>query len=43
MHESLGQEDVNSEWVEMAIASPNCTSDAVDSYLAKRFGEKRVS
>jgi hypothetical protein len=43
MHKGLGPEDVNSEWAEMAIASPNCTTEAVDSYLAKRFGEKRVS
>lgn len=43
VHQSLGQEDVNSEWVEMAIASPDCAPGATESYLGKRFGEKRVS
>ncbi|PWU19841.1 MAG: hypothetical protein C5B50_05275 [Verrucomicrobia bacterium] len=43
MHARLNQEDMNSEWVEMAVASPNCAPEAMDSYLGKRFGEKRVS
>jgi hypothetical protein len=43
MHTRLGQEDVNSEWVEMAAASPDCIGEAMESYLGKRFGEKRVS
>jgi hypothetical protein len=42
-HARLNQEDINSEWVEMAVASPDCAPDATESYLAKRFGEKRVS
>lgn len=43
MHNQLGAEDVNSEWAETAIASPDCTADAVTSYVNQRFGEKRVS
>ena len=43
MHAQLAAEDVNSEWAETAIASPNCTAEAVASYVNKRFGEKRVS
>ena len=27
----------------MAVASPDCAAEAMDSYLARRFGEKRVS
>lgn len=43
MHAQLGPEDVNSAWAETAIASPDCTPEAVRSYLNTRFGEKRVS
>jgi len=43
MHTQLAPEDVNSEWAETAIASPDCTAEAVQSYVNKRFGEKRVS
>jgi hypothetical protein len=42
MHGQLDQQDVNSEWAETAISSPDCKSDAVQSYLNGRFGEKRV-
>jgi len=43
MHGQLGPEDVNSEWAETAIASPDCDTQAVQSYLSTRFGDKRVS
>jgi hypothetical protein len=43
MHTRLDPEDMNSEWAETAMASPDCTADAVQSYVSKRFGEKRVS
>lgn len=43
MHTQLAPEDVNSEWAETAIASPDCAVEAVASYVKKRFGEKRVS
>jgi len=43
MHNQLGPEDVNTEWAETAIASPDCEADAVQSYLSRRFGDKRVS
>ncbi len=43
MHKQLAPEDVNGEWAETAIASPDCAADAVASYVNQRFGEKRVS
>jgi len=43
MHAQLEPEDVNSEWAETAIASPDCAADAVQSYVNQRFGQKRVS
>ena len=43
MHRQLEPEDVNSEWTETAVSSPDCTAEAVQSYASKRFGDKRVS
>jgi hypothetical protein len=43
MHGQLTPEDANSEWVEAAVASPDCGPQAVESYVSRRFGEKRVS
>ena len=43
MHARLGPEDVNSEWAETAMASPDCTAEAVQSYVSQRFGDKRVA
>src|SRR5439155_7096912 len=43
MHGQLGPDDVNSGWAETAIASPDCDWQAVQSYLSRRFGDKRVS
>ena len=43
MHDQLGVEDVNNEWAGLAAASPDCGVEAVQSYLSRRFGEKRVS
>jgi len=43
MHAQLEPEDVNSEWAETVIASPDCAAEAVASYVNQRFGEKRVS
>jgi hypothetical protein len=42
MHNQLTVEDANSEWAEAAVASPDCRAEAVESYLGRRFGEKRV-
>jgi hypothetical protein len=42
-HVRLRAEDVNREWAEAAVASPDCTPEAIQSYVAMRFGEKRVS
>lgn len=43
MHNKLAQQDVNSEWIEATIGSPDCRGEAVESYLKARFGGKRVS
>jgi hypothetical protein len=43
MHAQLNGEDMNSEWAEMAVASPDCLPEAMNSYLGRRFGDKRVS
>ena len=43
MHGQLGPDDVNSEWAETAMSSPDCTAEAVQSYTSIRFGDKRVS
>lgn len=42
-HDKLAANDVNSEWAEAAIASPDCSAAAIESYRKTRFGEKRVS
>ncbi len=42
MHGQLTPEDMNGEWTEAAVASPECDPGAVRSYLDRRFGEKRV-
>jgi len=43
MHDQLGVDDVNNEWAGLAVASPDCAAEAVQSYLSRRFGDKRVS
>jgi hypothetical protein len=43
MHGQLTAEDANSGWAEAAVASPDCSQEAAQSYVAKRFGDKRVS
>jgi len=43
MHDQLGVDEVNNEWAGLAVASPDCAAEAVQSYLSRRFGEKRVS
>lgn len=43
MHTHLSAEDVNSEWAEAAAAAPDCAPEAVEAYVSRRFGEKRVS
>jgi hypothetical protein len=42
-HDKLTSEDVNHEWAQTAIESPDVEPEAVKDYMAKRFGEKRVS
>jgi len=43
MHSRVTPDDVNSEWIEATISSPNCSREAVASYMDARFGSKRVS
>ncbi len=43
MHDRLAAEDMNSEWAGTAIASPDCAAGAAQSYMRRRFGDKRVS
>jgi hypothetical protein len=43
MHGELTADDTNSLWAEAAVASPDCRAEAVESYLSRRFGQKRVS
>jgi hypothetical protein len=42
-YETLTSEDINHEWVQTAIESGNAKTEAVEDYMGKRFGEKRVS
>lgn len=43
MHGHLGQDDVNSQWAETAIASPDRAPEAAQTYMIRRFGDKWVS
>src|ERR1043165_3487384 len=40
MHDRLGPEDANADWVRQASSSPDCSPDAIRKVLALRFGEK---
>jgi hypothetical protein len=42
-HTLLSTEEVNHEWAQTAIESPDAKPAAVADYMTKRFGEKRVS
>lgn len=42
-HENLSTEEVNHEWAQTAIESPEAEPEAVQDYITKRFGERRVS
>jgi hypothetical protein len=43
MHSHVAVEDVNNEWLEAAISSPECAPEAMQSYADVRFGKHRVS
>lgn len=43
LHNKLGQEDANAEWIEVAANDPHCDPAAMATYMNLRFGEKRVS
>lgn len=42
MHSHLDEKDVQQTWTTEATDSEKCKDDAMDSYLTKKFGEKRV-
>lgn len=42
-HDSLSTEQVNQRWTQAAIEHPDVEREAVDDYMTKRFGERRVS
>jgi hypothetical protein len=42
-HESLDVEQCNHEWTQTAIESGDAKPEAIEDYMEKRFGEKRVS
>lgn len=43
MHEEIKAEEINSPWVEQVIAEKDCKPAAVETYLSRRFSEKRVA
>jgi|ERR1041385_715880 hypothetical protein len=38
-HQMLKSEDVSAEWVGTAVGSADCSDDAVETYMTRRFGE----
>jgi hypothetical protein len=42
-HARLDVEEMNNEWAQTAVESPEAKPEAVEDYVTKRFGEKRVS
>lgn len=43
MHEHLKAEEMNSPWIEQVIAEKDCKPAAIETYLKRRFSEKRVA
>jgi hypothetical protein len=43
MHNRLGQDDANTDWVRQAGSNPDCSEDAIKKVLDLRFGEKRAA
>ncbi|MBE0541683.1 MAG: hypothetical protein IH623_09895 [Verrucomicrobia bacterium] len=43
VHEQLRAEEMNSPWVEQVVAEKDCKPAAIQTYLNRRFSEKRVA
>lgn len=43
MHEQVKAEEMNSPWVEQVVADKDCKPAAIQTYLDRRFSEKRVA
>jgi hypothetical protein len=43
MHEQVKAEEMNSPWVEQVVAYKDCKPAAIQTYLNRRFSEKRVA
>jgi hypothetical protein len=43
MHEQVKAEEMNSPWIEQVVADKDCNPAAIQSYLNRRFSEKRVA
>lgn len=43
MHQAVDRSDINEEWVQEAVAHPNCDTEAAAHYVETKFGERRVS
>ncbi len=43
MHEQVKAAEMNSPWVEQVVADKDCNAAAIQSYLNRRFSEKRVA
>lgn len=43
MHSRIEEEDTNATWVQEASSDADCKPDALETFLNKKYGEKRVS
>ena len=43
VHEQIRAEEMNSPWVEQVVAEKDCKPAAIQTYLNRRFSEKRVA
>lgn len=43
VHEQIRPEEMNSPWVEQVVAEKDCKPAAIQTYLNRRFSEKRVA
>lgn len=43
MHEQVKAEEMNSPWIEQVVAEKDCRPAAIETYLNRRFSEKRVA
>lgn len=43
MHARVNAEEINSPWIEQVVAEKDCKPAAIETYLNRRFSEKRVA